>query len=343
MQEYSKKITQESNISEYPFLEKPIPIIEQSWNGDVQPLVSIYCKAYMHENFIRNALEGFLMQQTTFKVEIWIHDDASTDNTPNIIREYEAKYPHLFVATYQVENQYKKNPKTPNYIKPPIKRGKYVAPCEGDDYWTDPFKLQKQVDFMEKNPDYVMCYHYNQQKKGDILLPRLIPTKGKDFTGDELIATPPGIATATKLFRNVFLKYPNQNRPTGDYGLNVYLGLFGKCKFLSDIKPSVRRLHSGGVWTSKQSDEKHYGLINTKIKVYKFFSDQKDYHRMNVSLIALKNVIQEKLPYVYPEYKEFRITSPSIRFIHKVIKHIINLCVKFFNKLRDKLIKKRKH
>src|SRR5690625_6700196 len=91
------------------FLEKPIRLDKQIWDKGVVPLVSISCITYNHENFISDAIEGFLMQETTFPVEINIHEDASTDNTAKIIREYEKKYPNvLFNVIYQTENQYSK-------------------------------------------------------------------------------------------------------------------------------------------------------------------------------------------------------------------------------------------
>ncbi len=149
---------EEQTHTNYPFLKEPVRITDQHWDDQVLPLVSIRCLTYMHENYIRDAIEGFLMQKTTFKVEIWIHDDASTDRTPDIMREYEAKYPQLFVATYQIENQHMKNPRTPKWIKPPQRKGKYIAECEGDDYWTDPLKLQKQVEFLEGNEEYGLVH-----------------------------------------------------------------------------------------------------------------------------------------------------------------------------------------
>lgn len=313
MSEAVNKTRPESKKSVYPFLLRPIPITEQRWDVDIEPLVSIYCKTFMHEKFIRDAIEGFLIQQTTFKVEIWIHDDASTDNTANIIREYVGKYPQLFVATYQVENQYKRKPQTPKYIVPPKLRGKYIAPCEGDDYWTDYMKLQKQVDFMENSPDYVMCYHQNLQRKEDKLFSTPIPVKGIDYSADELIATPSGIATATKFFRNVFLNQnPIEEKPSGDYGLNAYLGLYGKCKFLSSVKPSVRRLHSGGVWTSKPAQDKHYGVIDNKINIYRFFRKRNDKHRISISLKALFEIIEKKIPELDSDYKKFEINKKRI-------------------------------
>ena len=124
------------------------------------PLVSICCITYNHASFIRKCLDGFLMQQTTFPIEILIHDDCSTDGTTEIIREYEAKYPDLIFPLYEEENQYQQGKAAEidfyNYRRA---RGKYIAYCEGDDYWTDPLKLQKQVDFMEANPEYSVCFH----------------------------------------------------------------------------------------------------------------------------------------------------------------------------------------
>lgn len=125
------------------------------------PLVSICCQTYNHVSYIRECIEGFLSQQIDFPIEILIHDDASIDGTADIIREYENKYPGLIHPIYQTENQYSKGVRIPpiNYKRA---RGKYIAFCEGDDYWTEPLKLQWQVDFMEANPDYTLtCHRYD--------------------------------------------------------------------------------------------------------------------------------------------------------------------------------------
>ena len=126
-------------------------------NSDV--LVSICCITYNHAPYIRQCLDGFIMQKTNFKYEILIHDDASTDGTADIIREYEAKYPDIFKPIYQTENQYSKGKNISATYNWPRAIGKYIAQCEGDDYWTNPLKLQKQVDFMEANPEFSMCFH----------------------------------------------------------------------------------------------------------------------------------------------------------------------------------------
>ena len=125
----------------------------------MKPLLSIICITYNHKDFIRQALEGFVMQKTNFKFEVLIHDDASTDGTADIIREYEAKYPDIIKPIYQKENQFSKGVHILKTFIYPRVLGKYVALCEGDDYWTDPNKLQKQVDFLEAHPEYSGCFH----------------------------------------------------------------------------------------------------------------------------------------------------------------------------------------
>ena len=125
------------------------------------PLVSICCLTYNHAPFVRQCLDGFLMQKTTFPIEILIHDDCSTDGTDAIIKEYTEKYPDIIKPLFETENKYSNGYRgkmdiTFNYSRA---QGKYIASCEGDDYWTDPLKLQKQVDFMEANPEYSVCFH----------------------------------------------------------------------------------------------------------------------------------------------------------------------------------------
>lgn len=119
-------------------------------------LVSIHCLVYNHEPYIRDCLEGFVMQKTNFPFEAIVHDDASTDKSADIIREYAEKYPHIIKPIYQTENQYSQKNGAIGRAVNAITRGKYIALCEGDDYWTDPLKLQKQVDFLESHPDYSM-------------------------------------------------------------------------------------------------------------------------------------------------------------------------------------------
>lgn len=127
-----------------------------------KPLVAIHCLVYNHEPYLRDCFEGFVMQQTNFPFVAIVHDDASTDGSAAIIREYEEKYPNIIKSIYETENQYSKHDGSLGRIMNAAidaTGAKYVAMCEGDDYWTDPLKLQKQVDFMEANPEYSLCSH----------------------------------------------------------------------------------------------------------------------------------------------------------------------------------------
>src|SRR5699024_4878444 len=135
--------------------------IMSSWlRSSKENKVSISCITYNHENYIRDTLDGFLMQETEFPFEILIHDDASTDKTPQIIKEYQSRYPNLFNPIYQSENQLSKGGISPNLeFNYPRATGKYIALCDGDDYWTNPYKLEKQVQFLERNEKFVGVTH----------------------------------------------------------------------------------------------------------------------------------------------------------------------------------------
>ena len=135
--------------------------IMKNWKSEDEDtkLVSIKCMAYNHERYITDALDSFLMQKTDFPFEVVIHDDASTDDTANIIVEYQKRYPNIVKPIYEKENQYSKGNGIINRIMDSQIRGKYVAMCEGDDYWIDEYKLQKQFNAMEKHPDVDVCAH----------------------------------------------------------------------------------------------------------------------------------------------------------------------------------------
>ena len=125
-----------------------------------QPLVAIHCLVYNHEPYLRDCLEGFVMQQTSFPFVAIVHDDASTDGSAAIIREYEERYPNIIKPIYETENQWRKPDGSLGRIMNAAidaTGAKYVAMCEGDDYWTDPLKLQKQVDILEADESLMAC------------------------------------------------------------------------------------------------------------------------------------------------------------------------------------------
>jgi glycosyltransferase involved in cell wall biosynthesis len=133
--------------------------IIESWGGNLDPVVSISCITYNHELYIRDAIEGFLIQETDFPFEILIHDDASTDGTADIIREYETRYPDIIKPIYQIENQHSKGVKISVTYNYPRVSGAFIAVCEGDDFWTDPKKLQTQVEALDKYPECDITFH----------------------------------------------------------------------------------------------------------------------------------------------------------------------------------------
>ena len=128
--------------------------------ADTAIMASINCVTFNHVNYIRTALDSFLMQKTDFAFEILVHDDASTDGTSDIIREYAARYPEKVKPLIQTENQYSQGiDNISGAFNFPRARGKYIFMCDGDDYFLSPDKLQKQVDYMETHPDCTLCIH----------------------------------------------------------------------------------------------------------------------------------------------------------------------------------------
>lgn len=156
---------------------------------DNKILLSIRCLVYNHEPFLRQCLDGFVMQKTNFRFEAIVHDDASTDGSAAIIREYAEKYPDIIKPIYETENQYSKHDGSLGRIMNAACKGKYIAVCEGDDYWIDPLKLQKQVDFLETHLDYSMCFHRakieNKINKSDVFI-HCSTVEDRDYTGEEL-------------------------------------------------------------------------------------------------------------------------------------------------------------
>ena len=217
-------------------------------------LVSVVCNTYNQEAYIRDALHGFVMQKTTFPFEILVHDDASTDSTAEIIREYTEKYPDFIKPILQTENQYSKKVSISKEFQFSRAQGKYIAFCEGDDYWTDPFKLQKQVDALEQHPEIDICAHQvttirDGKKTG------VVPVRSEStiFTVEEVIAGGGGfVATASLMFRRELFvhEYEFAKRMSIDYIWQVSGALRGGMLYLGDCM-GVYRQQSQGSWTKR--------------------------------------------------------------------------------------------
>lgn len=142
--------------------------IIRKWPKDWDvPMVSVRCITYNHESYISQALDSFLMQETDFPFEIVVHDDASTDKTTEILKKYERNFPKIIKPIYQTENQYSKHDGSIARILNEACKGKYIAFCEGDDYWCGSDKLQKQFDFLENNPVCGFCVHKVEMVRAD--------------------------------------------------------------------------------------------------------------------------------------------------------------------------------
>ncbi|HNZ98453.1 glycosyltransferase [Ruminococcus sp.] len=189
--------------------------VKSGWKkeyGDT-PVVSIRCTVYNHTDYVEKTLDGFLMQITDFPFEIVVHDDASTDGSADIIRKYVEKYPSLFKPILQTENQHSKGRGRVGEIVMPYLTGKYTAFCEGDDYWTDEHKLQKQVDYMESHPECGLCstdfdiYHQDEGNTEKSVLKNRSDKYRSDYDLEKWIIKPGYTGPMTWLFRReVFAK-----------------------------------------------------------------------------------------------------------------------------------------
>ena len=174
------------------------------------PLVSISCITYNHINYIEQCLDGFLEQETDYPFEILIHDDCSTDGTTEIIQKYSTKYPDIIKPMYETENQYQQGKPAGSLIwNFPRAQGKYIALCEGDDYWIDENKLQIQVDFLERNPEYTMCFHNAEvlNEIPDTEVSSIYGAEDRDYESTELYKKWI-VPTASIVLRRKCLEYP---------------------------------------------------------------------------------------------------------------------------------------
>ena len=280
-------------------------------NNDQSPIVvSIVSLAYNHAKYIRQCLDGFIMQKTHFAFEVLIHDDASTDGTADIIREYELKYPNIIKPIYQTENQYQKGVAIgATYLYPRV-QGKYIAECEGDDYWTDPFKLQKQVDFMEQHPDYGLCYskvkmHYEAMS----IQHRIEEWGGNAETFNELLRAN-AIPTLTTLYRAELPNlYANDIRPEqrrwkmGDYPMWLWIAQHYNIKYFDTHFGNYRILERSASHSPNPCKNLEFFLSATNIKLFfakkympsrlPYLLIEKFYRHLKIWLYTIKTTLSQ--------------------------------------------------
>jgi glycosyltransferase involved in cell wall biosynthesis len=279
------------------------------------PLVSIWITAYNHEKFIAEAIEGVLMQQTNFAFEIVIGEDCSADRTREIVLTYKNKYPNkirLFLPNHNLG------------MIPMFKAsynlctGYYVAWLDGDDYWTDPLKLQKQVDFMEANADFVLCFHnirYVDHIRG-IEYGYAGPNhKNPDNTLSvkHILHTHNQIFTLSVLYRNVLGAYlPDwfYTLPFPDLGFYFLLSKHGKIKYIDEVM-GVYRVHKEGSFSGLTNQLK----FNKSITFFKLLKENLDY--------LSKDKINRIIGYYYYRLVKNDIKKFSFREAYLNLKYLI--------------------
>lgn len=302
------------------------------------PLLTIVCPTFNHEEYIKQTIESFLSQKTSFKFEILIHDDASTDNTTNIILEYAALYPELIKPVIQTVNQHTRGIKNAEIILPLIKT-KYISICEGDDYWTNPYKLQKQVDFLEANPTYSAVFgstqiltdepqalawalgHFNAKEDADLLL--------VDFLKEKMPAHVSSILFRKDVLSPSFIKNIKDIVP-GDRYLAAGCFLKGKVRCLAQPF-SVYRRHAGGISQTAEHSEVglHAGNVHMLLRLLKQFPEKNRpdiYYCLNWRL--------NESAYAYRRISRLKVRFQALKMIYKF--YPIALFLKFI--FRETLI-----
>lgn len=233
------------------------------------PVVTFFCLTFNHQEFIEDTLKGFLMQKTRYRFEILIHDDASTDATQKILTRYQRDYPRIIRLVLQEKNQYSQYGIA--VLRPlfNLAEGKYIAICEGDDYWRDPLKIDKQVAFLENNPEYVITYANCIAVSKDGKLERKTGGALRDLSAEELIRGT-AIKTLTVCFRNVLKELPRDlvGAGFGDITMWSLLGAHGKGKFLPNIEPSCYRIHEGGVYSGSSQRQRYKLHVTTQFCLF---------------------------------------------------------------------------
>lgn len=237
-------------------------IIRNWQDTPAKPAISVVCMAYNQEQYIHDAMLGFLMQKTTFPFEIIVHDDASTDATSGTIRDYQARYPRIIRSIIQVENQYSQRPSSVALFPTAIAEGEYIALCEGDDFWFDESKLQIQYDALRARPEIDFCFHrtvemFCDKKEPDFKLTNEEEGDTPCVLGlDEIIRHGGGMMKTASIVlrRDIFMELPDWygECPVFDYSLKIIGSRRNGALYLPDTM-CVYRIAAQGSWTANLS------------------------------------------------------------------------------------------
>ena len=227
--------------------------------------VSVICITYNHEGWIRDALEGFVAQRTPWPVEVLVYDDASTDGTAGIVKEYEARYPELIRAFCSSVNIHSQGGIAARDVLQPRIRGEFVALCEGDDYWTDPDKLRHQVEALEAHPEADICAHAARRLRpgGKVIYDAPLHRDAVIPVEEVILGGGGYVVTSSLLCRRdaYLLQTPMRELLYSDYTLQIQGSLRGGMVYLRDCM-SVYRQGLPGSWTSR-----HHGVAHSEYRV----------------------------------------------------------------------------
>lgn len=268
------------------------------------PLVSVIMITYGHEKYIQKAIEGVFLQKTNFPVEFIIANDCSPDNTDELVKEIIKKSPPNIQVRYTKHEANKGMNLNFIWAYQQVK-GKYVAVCEGDDYWIDENKLQKQVDFLEQNPNYAICCHNVYFLNGETISPQSPYDKENTqdtYTLDDL-ASKNMIPTLSVVFHNLNINFPNwyYSSPMGDYPLFLWTAKSGKIKYFKE-KMGVYR-QNVGVWSNKQKNyPKIISVFENLLPDFENFPTTKKllkkhknkYIKLYLRVLSLKQILKSK-------------------------------------------------
>lgn len=223
--------------------------------------LTVYCLTYNHENYIRQTLESFLGQKTKYKFKVIVHDDASTDNTQRIIKEYAERYPDIIKPILQTENQFSKGVDVVKRFVLPNIEGDYIATCEGDDYWIEESKIDKQVDFLEMHSEYSACVHnsvFYNMKSGEKKPFNSNVTREQDMHLENVIDGVTWVFhTSSVMYRKkiIFQKYDflDSMNSVGDYPKAILMALNGKIRYFPQQMSVYRFASTSTSWTSKNT------------------------------------------------------------------------------------------
>ena len=309
--------------------------------------LTVITTTYNQKNFIKDALDGIVRQKTKFPFIAVVCDDCSTDGTPEILAKYAKKYPKIIKPIYNKKNKGAMD----NFIQTLSKaNSEYVALCDGDDYWVDEHKLQKQVDFLDSHKEYTICFHKtkiffedNSDKE------RIFPEKLKETSMFADLIKESYIPANTVVYRWAFWNTPVKIKDTfpknivpGDYFVHLIHAKNGKIGFINEVMSHYRRHDQGMWWLTSQVGREDEFLLKYGLKYLNFFVAVEGYFKLNKNTYRfIKGYLMEKLIWLYLD-RGFFDELFKLRELHKVLFDSVAKNISYNKFVYEKLSKPRR-